>query len=282
MVKVFSALAESSLLLRENNFDTPRLDSEVLLSYMLKISKLKLVTESSRDLTDEEYKRFKGLCAKRLEGMPVAYITGVKEFMSLNFAVRPGVLIPRPDTEIVVERAVLNCKKHAGVIRVADVGCGSGAIGVSIAKYAENSLVTMIDITDDAVSVSKENARANGVEDRVNIIKGDLLTPVIDKTFDMVVSNPPYISTSVIHTLSRDVKDFEPLIALDGGDDGLKYYRRLVSQAKDCVDRDGSIILEIGYDEAEEVCAILSDNNFSHIEVIKDLGNNDRCVSAVK
>lgn len=282
MVKVFSALAESSLLLREHNFETPRLDSEVLLSYMLGINRLKLITEGSRDLTDEEYKRFKGLCAKRLEGMPVAYITGVKEFMSLRFAVRPGVLIPRPDTETIVERAILNCKRHAGVIRVADVGCGSGAIGISIAKYAENSIVTMIDISDDAVSMSKENARMNGVHDRVNIIKGDLLTPVMGEFFDMVVSNPPYISTSVINTLSREVKDYEPLISLDGGDDGLKYYRVLAAQAKDCVDKGGSIILEIGYDEAEEVCAILSANNFTDLEVIKDLGNNDRCIVGKK
>lgn len=282
MVKVFSALAESSLLLREHNFETPRLDSEVLLSYMLGINRLKLITEGSRDLTDEEYGKFKALCARRLEGMPVAYIIGTKEFMGLEFAVRPGVLIPRPDTETVVERAILNCKRHAGDIRVADVGCGSGAIGISIAKYAGNSAVTMIDISDDAVSISKENARLNGVHDRVNIIKGDLLTPVMGTFFDMVVSNPPYISTAVINTLSREVKDYEPLISLDGGDDGLKYYRKLAAQAKDCINEGGSLILEIGYDEAEEVCAILSNNNFNGIEVIKDLGNNDRCIIAKK
>lgn len=282
MVKVFSALAESSLLLRNNNFDTPRLDSEVLLAYMLGVSRLKLVTEGSRDLSTDEYEKFKNLIDRRLRGVPVAYIVGSKEFMGLNFAVRTGVLIPRPDTETVVERAIIDCEKHNGTIRVADVGCGSGAIGISIAKYALNSIVTMIDISDDAISVSKENANMNGVEGRINIIKGDLLSPVMGMVFDMVVSNPPYIRTGEISTLSSEVKDNEPLISLDGGEDGLKYYRKIAAQARDCIAAGGSLILEVGYDEAEDVCAILSNNNFNDLEVIKDLGGNDRCVVGKK
>lgn len=282
MVKVFSALAESSLLLRGHNFETPRLDSEVLLSFMLGISRVKLVTEGGRDLTGDEYERFKALIDLRLKGVPVAYITGIKEFMGLDFKVRPGVLIPRPDTETVVERAILGCKKHKGDIRVADVGCGSGAIGISIAKYAANSTVVMIDISDDAVDVSKENAWINGVEDRVNIIKGDLLSPVMGDAFDMIVSNPPYIRRSDINGLRCEVKDNEPLIALDGGADGLEYYKKLAVQSRDCIAEGGSIILEIGYDEAEEVCAILSNSNFRCLDVIKDLGGNDRCIAAKK
>lgn len=279
MVTIFRALGECTSLLKDSEIESPRLDAEVILAHLLGCSRLALLTDRDKVLDDEMYARFKELINLRIKGMPVAYLTGSREFMGLVFEVRQGVLIPRGDTEIVVEKAVMECARHEGIVRVADVGCGSGAIGISIAKYAPNADVTLIDISEEAVSITSCNADKNGVGGSVKIIRGDLLLPVLDQRFDIIVSNPPYIETSVIPTLQRAVREYEPLTALDGGIDGLKFYREITAQAYNCLRHGGLIVYEIGYNQALSVKNILMENNFKNVEVFKDLAGLDRCVT---
>jgi protein-(glutamine-N5) methyltransferase, release factor-specific len=281
LVKVFSALAEGARILGESNVDTPRLDSEVLLSFVLGFDRVKLISEANLYLTPGQYNKFIELIRGRARGVPAAYLVGKKEFMGLDFLVRPGVLIPRGDTEIATERAILRLRERPGDVSAADVCCGSGAIGISIAKYVENSHVTLIDISETAVSIAAENAALNGVAGRISITKGDLLTGVEGK-FDIIVSNPPYIPEHEIDKLQRDVRDFEPRIALNGGHDGLDFYRRLIPQAEDVLKEGGLIIMEIGFNQAADVSSILRDYGYTNIQVFKDLAGNDRCVEAVR
>lgn len=282
MVDIFSALSLATRALKENNIDTPRLDAEVILSNVLKCDRLYLIVHSDYILSEEEYKIFIEGIEKRIGGMPVAYIVGSKEFMSLNFETPMGVLIPRPDTEILVENVICECKKYDGNINIADVCCGSGAIGISIAKYIENSYLTLIDISTIAYQTSIKNAKINNVEKRVKVVLGDILYPVLNQKFDMIVSNPPYIETKVIESLQREVKDYEPSIALDGGEDGLNFYSQITKQATICLKDGGKLFFEIGYNQAEKVAKIMAENNFKYIKVYKDLSGNNRCIAGIK
>lgn len=282
MVTIFQALSESTAFLKKSGSDSPRLDGEIILAHVLGCSRLHVMTQGDRVLSEGEYDRFSKCIKIRAQGMPVAYITGRKEFMGLDFIVKPGILIPRADTEVVVENAIKACDGMGGRINIADVGCGSGAIGVSIAHYIGNAFVTMIDISDCAVDISSQNAALNHVEDRVRVIKGDLLLPVMGEKFHVVVSNPPYIETGVIASLQRDVKDYEPRIALDGGHDGLEYYRKITRQAGDCIEKGGMLVYEIGSGQAKGVMSILSEHGFEGIRVNQDLSGLDRCVSGRK
>lgn len=282
MVTIFSALAHGTAYLRDKGVDTPRLDSEVLLAHLLGWERLKLVTERGSALRGDVYREFQHLLELRAKGMPVAYLVGYKEFMGLDFIVAPGVLIPRGDTEILVERVIEECKKYPGPLHIVDVGCGSGAIGISIAKYAGNAYVTLIDISHDALKISKQNAAKNGVESRVKVVCGDLLSTLLNEKFDIVVSNPPYIESHIIDSLQREVKDYEPHLALDGGEDGLEFYRAITSQASECLKEGGLLAYEIGCDQAESVKNIMLRNGFGDVQVFKDLAGLDRCLVARK
>ncbi|KPU44610.1 release factor glutamine methyltransferase [Oxobacter pfennigii] len=279
---ISDALIEASKLLRKNNIDTPRLDAEVILGYVLNTERLKLLTDRSEELTGENYEKYLELINMRVKGAPVSYITGSKEFMSLEFHIEKGVLIPRGDTEILTEIVLEECKRRGGSIKIADVCCGSGAIGISIAHYCKQAKVTLIDISDTAIGVSKINAKKNEVQDRVLIIKGDLLSEVIKETYDIIVSNPPYIKSSAVPTLDREVKDNEPHIALDGGKDGLSFYRKITEQSIKCLNDGGFLAYEIGYNQADKVSIILKQQGYKNIKVYKDLAGFDRCVAGYK
>ena len=278
MVKVFQALSEGTSILKKAGSSSPRLDAEIILSFVLDWERLKVMTESETVLSEAEYESFLKWIGNRSKGMPIAYITGHKEFMGLDFVVKNGVLIPRGDTEIIVENVIRECENIDGQISVVDVGCGSGAIGISIAHYVKGAFVTMIDISGIAFEISNHNAELNNVKKRVKVIKGNLLEPVLGERFDFVVSNPPYIETDVIESLQKDVRDFEPHTALDGGIDGLKYYREITKLASACVKEGGMLIYEIGFGQGKAVSGIMDEGGFSDIRVIKDLAGLDRCV----
>lgn len=280
MVTISSALAEGTEFLKTNIIDTPRLDCEVLLSHILNCPRLKLLTERNSLLNQEQYERFKNLLNLRAEGQPAAYLTGKKEFMGIEFVVTPGVLIPRGDTEIAAEKVIEECRKKEGTVSIVDIGCGSGAIGISTAKYVKDAFVTLIDISREALETASENARLQDVEDRVRVLEGDLLDPVAHEKFDIIVSNPPYIETGIIPGLQREVRDFEPLLALDGGVDGLDFYKAITSQASKSLKPGGVLIYEIGYNQAQPVSDILEKEGFKSIEVFRDLAGHDRCVMA--
>lgn len=278
-MKMFELIREACNML--NEFDLPQLDAEVILSYVLNKDKIYIYINRDMELDEETAREFFKLIERRKNGEPVQYIVGRQEFMSLDFMVAPGVLIPRGDTEVLVEEALKNMHNLKNPT-VVDVGCGSGAISVSIAKYKEDARVIALDIMDIPLKITETNAEKNGVLNRLHIIKSDMLKS-LDKKFynsiDVIISNPPYIREDVIPTLMREVKDFEPYTALSGGEDGLFFYREITKQSLNFIKRGGFIAYEIGYDQRDKVMSILEENGFCNITCTKDLAGYDRVVT---
>lgn len=265
--------------LKEVDVDSYMVDAQLILAYVLNTDKLSIILNRDKHvgtLDEKEYIRLIGLRKNR---MPVKYITGECEFMGLKFKVREGVLIPRPDTEVLVEAVIEDIDKY-GFKTVCDVCCGSGAIGLSIAKLRENTRVELCDISDTALEVTKENSAALEVLERAEIVKSDLLSFAIKdgRSFQVIVSNPPYIREDEIPKLMKDVREYEPYIALSGGKDGLDFYRRITRESLEVLDKNGILAFEIGFDEGEAVMSILDSYGFKNIECIKDLAGFDRVV----
>ena len=278
-MKIFEAIREACNKL--NGFNSPQLDAEVILSHVLNRDKIYLYINREMKLENSILEKFFKMIERRKNGEPVQYIVGKQEFMSLDFIVKPGVLIPRGDTEILVEETLKNMNEMKSPV-IVDVGCGSGAISVSIAKYRADALVYGIDKMDTPLEVTYINAEKNGVLDRVQGIKSDLLSSLDNSLYnsiDVLVSNPPYIREDVIPTLMREVRDYEPFVALSGGMDGLYFYREITIQSLKFIKSGGFIAFEIGYDQGEDVKNILIENGFSNVYCKKDLAGNDRIVT---
>lgn len=262
--------------------ENPRLDAEVLLCEVLKCERIFLVINKDKPISDDEFTLFSDFIARRHKNEPVSYIIGTKEFMSLDFYVTDGVLIPRPDTEILVEKVIeLFKNKQANIV---DLCTGSGAIAVSLAYYLDKCSFIAVDKYDICLETAQQNAKKHGVDKRIDFIKADVLENFeLSKEFDCIVSNPPYIRKDVLSSLPDDVKNFEPEYALDGGDDGLIFYRKITDFACTSLKKGGVLGYEIGFDQGESVCKILDDTDeFSNISVIKDLAGLDRVVIAEK
>ncbi len=270
---IYEALRFGTSFLKDVS-DTASLDSSLLLEKVLGCDRLFLIKNRDEILDDEALSLFKSHLERRKNTEPIAYILGEKEFMGLSFSVKEGVLIPRPDTETLVEYAIENCRGS-----VLDIGTGSGAIAVSLAKFGKDLEVSAVDISETALETAKLNAENNGVN--INFSKLDILNDEISGKFDAIISNPPYIRTDVLKTLDSDVRDFEPKLALDGGDDGLIFYRVIAKKATEALNEKGLIIFEIGFDQAKEVSEIL-DADFCDIKVLYDLGKNPRVVTGMK
>ena len=293
-------------------------DARALLSFVLGIPFREIPLHYMDDVTDEEKEQFDKLIRRRIGGEPLQYITGEQEFMGLSFHVDSRVLIPRLDTEILAERAInyvdkliasAECADGQPPVRVLDLCCGSGAIGLSIAALADGGHsasqigdkaavstdaarieaaaadtapvdVVLTDISADALEVARQNAKALGVFDRVRLVRSDLFGGLAGQEgFDLIVSNPPYIRTDVIATLDEEVRGHEPMLALDGGADGLDIYRRIAGEAPDFLKAGGCLMMEIGCDQAKDVAALLEEG-FDGVEVVKDLAGLDRVVVA--
>lgn len=277
-MKIKAALDEASLQLQKVS-DTARLDARVLMKNVLGLSDLELLTRWEEELSEEEERRFRTLWQERQSGKPVAYILGFKEFMGMTFKVTENTLIPRPDSEIVVEEALrLIREKHYET--VLDLCCGSGALGLSIARILEFTNVTLSDINKEALKVTGENARNLGVESRVQCVESDLFLH-LPQRFDLIISNPPYISAADMEELPRSVKAFEPELALYGGTSGLDFYQSITANAREHLQEGGAVVFEIGYDQRHEVEKMLTNHGFGEIKTIKDLSGKDRAVSAV-
>ncbi|SKA75870.1 release factor glutamine methyltransferase [Caloramator quimbayensis] len=278
-MKIYEAINKAVQIL--SNSTSPLLDAQILLESVLEKDRIYIYMNRDKDISDSEVEKFFNLVERRKNGEPISYILGYKEFMSLKFKVEKGVLIPRPDTEVLVEEVLKNIKDKKNPI-IVDVGCGSGAISVSIAKYKEDALIYALDIMDVPLKVTFENARLYGVEKRVHVIKSDMLKS-LDKTLydkvDVLVSNPPYIKWDIIPTLMKDVKDYEPYEALYGGEDGLYFYRNITREALPFIKSGGFIAYEIGHDQGFQVQNILKENEFYNICCIKDLAGLDRVVT---
>lgn len=261
-----------------NEFKTAKIenadiDAWYLLSAVTNMSRTDYFLHSEDQMPENQALQYQDYISRRLTHEPMQYIIGEQEFMGLNFFVNENVLIPRQDTEILVELAMSYSKDK----NVLDVCTGSGCIAISLAKLSKAKSVTAIDISEKALAVASENVTRNCVN--VQLLQSDMFTNVTDK-YDVIVSNPPYIPTDVIKTLMPEVKEHEPLLALDGTEDGLKFYRILAEQAMNYLTENGMVFFEIGCEQAESVCELLKENGYYNIKVTKDYAGLNRVVSA--
>ncbi len=258
-----------------SGIDNYMFEAHLLVRTVLELSPMDLVLSHKNEVDEEKVKIVRDYAARRKGGEPIQYILGTQEFMGIEFDVNKSVLIPRADTETLVEAVLQSlCKNGANVL---DLCCGSGCIGLSIAYHNKRTYIRGIDISPDAIALSRKNALKIGVYERAKFERLDVLTEHISGKYDIVVSNPPYIRTDVIPTLMSEVQDFEPHLALDGGEDGLIFYRRIADEAKVLLNKGGLLAFEIGYDQANSVSEIMKPNYYD-ITVIKDLCGNDRVV----
>jgi release factor glutamine methyltransferase len=231
--------------LAQKGSEFPRLDAEVLLAHALDCRRIQLYTRYTEPATDDQRDRFRELVRQRVEGCPVAYLVGRKEFFSLDLEVSPAVLIPRPDSEVVVVE-FLQLARLMTLPTVLDIGTGSGNLAIAIAKQHKGAEVTAIDLSPDALALATRNAAKHGIADRVRFLQGDLFAPVLAEHFDFVVSNPPYIPTGDIPGLAPGVRNYEPHLALDGGVDGFAVFDRLIADAEMHLNPGGWLLVEIG------------------------------------
>ena len=273
---VAETLKATTARLEEGGVENPRLDAEILLAHVLKWRRLNLYVDAEKILPLESILRFNDLINQRLKKIPVAYLTGTKEFMGLSFAVNESVLIPRPETEILTELVGEFLRGIGGEITFADLGVGSGAICISILKFVKSARAMAVDISEQSLAVAKFNAEKFHVEDRIEFLCGDLFEPLTGK-FNAIVSNPPYIPTNELKTLQAEVK-MEPTLALDGGTDGLNFYRRILSEAPKFLIDGGLLAVEVGINQAAAVKNLFKKNAFIDVEILKDLSGLERVV----
>lgn len=254
-----------------------KLDARLLLERVCDTDHSALIAHPERELTENELEDFNKFIERRAKREPVAYILGQWEFMGLTFDVSGDVLIPEQDSEFLVEEALRHCEDG---MKLLDLCTGSGCIGLSILNFTNDTSVVCTDISDKALSIARKNADKLGLSDRATFEETDLF-PKKEEKVDLIVSNPPYIASSVIETLAPEVKDYEPRLALDGDADGLCFYRRIVDKAPSYLYSSGYLIMEIGYDQADDVRGLLLENGRYHeIEVVKDFSGNDRVIKA--
>lgn len=282
IVTIGRLLREGMERLKEANIPNPGLDAEVLLCNLLDVERIYLYMYPEREISEEIQKRFWIGIEKRAQHMPVQYIVNRQEFMGLDFWVEEGVLIPRADTEILVEKIIDIYKNnyYPRTVKIMDIGTGSGAIAVSLAKYIDNCIITAIDICPKALKVAAKNADFHRMKHKITFYSGNLFEPINKHdeygTYDFIVSNPPYISESEIKTLGSNVRDYEPRLALDGGKDGLNFYRKITPEAERYLKKSGWLLFEIGYNQGKDVSKILNINGFKNIDILKDLAGLDR------
>ena len=273
------ALNQAVIMLKNENIEAPKNKARMLLEATLKKSKEYIMIYDTEEITSKQRDNYIRNVKRLIAGEPLQYITGKQEFMKLNFLVTKDVLIPRPDTEILVEQVI----KIAGGINnpiILDLCTGSGAIAVSLAKYVKNVKIYAIDISSKALDIAKQNAELNGVKNNIKFIESNLFEKIKDQKFDIIVSNPPYIETETIKKLSKDVQN-EPKLALDGGKDGLDFYRKISENGYKFLNRQGYLCLEIGYNQKIAVRKILENKKrYVNINCKKDLCGNDRVISA--
>ena len=270
-------LNQGTMILKNENIDGPKNKARSLLEFTLKKSREHLIIYDTDKITDKQKDEYIKNLKRLIKGEPLQYITGFQEFMKLKFFVNKEVLIPQPDTEILVEEVLRVLKKIDNPV-VLDLGTGSGAIAISIAKYAPNVQVLATDISKKALEIAKQNAKLNGVANNIVFVQSNLFDKIKADKFDVIVSNPPYIPTDEIKKLPKDVQE-EPKVALDGGKDGLDFYRKIAKQGYKFLNRQGYLALEIGYNQKEEVKKIINEQK-RYVETYskKDLCQNDRIV----
>lgn len=279
-MNIQTLLNQASKTLKQLSNTSSKLDSEILLSKIIKKNRKYLILNSNEELKKENIKSFDYLVKRRKKGEPIAYLINKKEFWKQNFYINQNVLIPRPDTELLVEET-LKLFNVNSKLNMLDIGTGSGCILLSILKERRNFFGTGIDISKKAINVARFNAKMHQLSNRVKFYNSDVDKFLIGK-YDLVVSNPPYIKRQDLKYLEVDVKGFEPKLALDGGKDGFSKITKVISKTSTLLKRNGRFILEIGFGQKNRILNILKQNNFFINKVLKDYGKNDRCIISTK
>jgi release factor glutamine methyltransferase len=280
---VGAALSKGCEFLSQSHVESARLDAEILLRHVLEMAAAEFYTVLSVELSRAVEARFWTLLARRARREPVAYITGQKEFWSLDFVVTPDVLIPRPETELLVEVALESVRHLAPkpALHVLDLCTGSGAIAVCLAKERADSQLTAVDISAAAITVARRNAEEHGVAGRIHFAQGDLFAPLVGRRFALIVSNPPYVRRRDLALLAPEIRNWEPLVSLDGGDDGLDFYRRIVADAPKHSIAGGIVAVEVGADIADPVVRLFAAHrSYEPAAIHRDYAGKDRVVTA--
>ena len=279
-MKVELAIQQANEKLKKYNIRTSLLDSELLMSKVLNKKREFIILNSQYRIEEKDLKKFEKLVYQRLKGQPLAYLIGKKSFWKNEFEVNKNVLIPRPDTETIIEQ-VLKIYKNKIKLNFLEIGVGSGCIILSILKEKKGFRATGIDVSPHCIKTCKINAYNLGIKNRIKLYKSDIDNFNKDK-YDLIISNPPYIKNLDLRYLDKDVRDFEPMLALDGGLDGTSEIRKVIKNASELIKKNGKLILEIAFNQKEKVKKLLIDKGFYINEVIKDLGKKDRCIISTK
>ncbi len=262
----------------KNNIEDASIIAKELAEYIFKITRAQMIANNDMEFSKDQTDNYINSIKKISTGIPIQYITNNQEFMNLNFYVDENVLIPQPDTETLVEEVINEYKEKK--CEILDLCTGSGAIAISLAKYINESNIVASDISMKALQIAKLNAEKNLVRKKIEFIESDMFNKIYKDDFDIIVSNPPYIKTKVIEELDKQVKN-EPYIALDGGADGLKFYKIIIENAYKYIKNEGKVFFEIGYDQKNELINLFKENNhYENIYSKKDLGGNDRIIVA--
>lgn len=276
-MKLFQLLQYASESLRDADVPEPEIDTEILWNHITGMNKMQMLLNRELEIDIETEDRFLQIIKNRATRRPLQYITGTQNFMGIDFLTAKDVLIPRMDTETLVEQVLMTIRKYEPnkMISVLDLCCGSGCIGLSLKVLTDFIDITLADISDSALALTRRNAEKLGLE--CEIVKGNLFENV-KKRYDIIVSNPPYIRSDVIDGLMPEVKDFEPRLALDGMEDGLYFYKKIIEESEKYINNEGYLFFEIGNDQAYDVQQLLVDNHYADVCVVKDLSGNDRVV----
>lgn len=258
---------------------SPRLDAELLLTHVLGVDRVKLVIESERGLNDAELARYRSLIQRRRRGEPIAYILGTREFYGLSFAVDRRALVPRPDTETLVEVALERTRARSMYGRALDLCTGSGCVAVAFSRARPTWRITASDVSSEAAGLARENVLRHGVAFSLRVVEGNLFAPLAGERYELITANPPYVPSAELAELAPDIRDFEPRLALDGGADGLDVVRAVVQGAGSHLEPRGILAVEIGHDQAARVSELFERASFREIGVRRDYGGRDRVVS---
>ena len=282
MGTVLEALTKNYQDLLNHNIQTAKIDAEVILADVLKISRVNLITKQNTVLNQGQEDLFAKFIKRRKQQEPVAYILNKKEFWNENYYVDKRVLIPRPETEILIEMLLKKVKDKSKVFQILDLGCGSGCLLISCLKEFNKSLGLGIDISSLALEVAKKNIQTHKINSRAKLLKLDLFKLDIKKKFDFILSNPPYLTSSEYRNLSKDVKDYEPKQALVGGFDGILYYKKIISFSKSSLKKNGFLALEIGDGQYKEIKKLLTNHSFRILDKYQLIDGEIRCILASK
>ena len=274
------AIKEACQQLKKNHVKSALLDSELLLSKVIKKDRKFILLNLDKELNQNDQNNFKDLILKRSKGKPLAQLIGIKSFWKYDFKVNEKVLIPRPDTEVIVEQ-ILQIYKHKENLNFLEIGVGSGCLILSILKEMNSFRGEGIDLSKDCIRICADNAIKLGVNTRLKLIKSDVDNLVGGK-YDFIISNPPYVNKLDLKYLNKEVVNFEPKLALDGGLDGLSIIRKVIKKSSELIKKNGKLILEIAFDQKKMVRNLLIENDFFINNVVKDLAKNDRCIISTK